>query len=417
MAEKEAAAFILLALALDDDEKRRRGPTRKWIQRSEEEGLYADLVQELMVEDTRTYREMMRMDYDCSKHILQLIEPYITPQNSGVSGKRVATVGERLVLTIRFLAMGETFSSLNLQFRISERAISYIVDSVSKAIVSYIGKEYIKLPSCSREWLQISKTFLSRWNFPNCLGAIDGKHIQIRPPSDTGAEYFNYKKTFSIILLAIAGPDYECIYADIGSNGRMNDSGVWNASDMRENIEDDDLGIAAPKPLLFGWIKIPYVFVGDDAFALKTYMMKPYPQKNLTEERRAYNYRHSGARMISENLFGILANKWRIFQQPLNLSPEKSSTITTCALVLHNFLRRNSRNTYTPPGLTDYIDENGKLVQGSWRSDQANPPGVFSTAIPAQMGRKAFRSAKAIRETFTEDFINEGYVEWQWEKA
>ena len=148
MAEKEAAAFILLALALDDDEKRRRGPTRKWIQRSEEEGLYADLVQELMVEDTRTYREMMRMDYDCSKHILQLIEPYITPQNSGVSGKRVATVGERLVLTIRFLAMGETFSSLNLQFRISERAISYIVDSVSKAIVSYIGKEYIKLPSC-----------------------------------------------------------------------------------------------------------------------------------------------------------------------------------------------------------------------------------------------------------------------------
>ena len=132
---------------------------------------------------------------------------------------------------------------------------------MSKAIVSYIGKEYIKLPSCSGEWLQISETFLSRWNFPNCLGATDGKHIQIRPPPDTGSEYFNYKKTFSIILLAIAGPDYECIYADIGSNGRMNDSGVWNASDMRKRFEDDDLGIPAPKPLPFGWIKVPYVFV------------------------------------------------------------------------------------------------------------------------------------------------------------
>ena len=64
MAEKEAATFILLVLALDDDEKRKRGPTRKWIQRREEEGIYANLVQELMVEDTRTYREMMRMDYD-----------------------------------------------------------------------------------------------------------------------------------------------------------------------------------------------------------------------------------------------------------------------------------------------------------------------------------------------------------------
>ena len=157
MVEKEAAAFILLALALDDDEKRKRGPTRKWIQRREEEGLYANLVKELMLEDTRTYREMMRMDYECLKHILQLIEPYITPQNSGVCGQRVVTAAERLVLTIQFLAMGETFSSLNLQFRISERAISYIVDLVSKAIVSYFGNEYIKLPSCSREWLQISE--------------------------------------------------------------------------------------------------------------------------------------------------------------------------------------------------------------------------------------------------------------------
>ena len=391
MAEMEAAAFILLALALDDDEKRKRGPTRKWIQRREEEGLYANLVQELMVEDTRTYREMMRMDYDCFKHILQLIEPYITLQNSGVSGQRVVTAAERIVLTIGFLATGETFSSLSLQFRISERAISYIVDSMSKAVVSYIGKEYIKLPSCSREWLQISETFLSRWNFPNCLGAIDGKHIQIRPPPDTGSEYFNY--------------------------GRMNDSGVWNASDMRKRIEDDDLGTPAPKPLPFGWIKVPYVFVGDAAFALKTYMMKPYPQKNLTKERRVYNYRYSGARRISENLFGTLANKWRIFQQPLNLSPEKSSTITTCALVLHDFLRSNSRNAYTPPALIDYIDEYGQLVQGSSRSDQANPLGVFSTAIPSQVGRKTSRSAKAIRETFTEYFTNEGCVEWQWEKA
>ena len=262
MAEKEAAAFMLLALALDDDEKRKRGPTRKWIQRREEEGLYANLVQELMVEDTRTYGEMMRMDYDCLKHILQLIEPYITPQNSGVSRQRVVTAAERLVLTIRFLSTGETFSSLSLQFRISERAISYIVDSVSKAIVSYIGKEYIKLSSCSREWLQISETFLSRWNFPNCLGAIDGTNNQIRPPPETESEYFNYKKTFSIILLAIAGPDYKRIYADIGSNGRMNDSG---ASDVQKRIEDDDLGIPAPKPLPFGRIKDSLKMMHDDA--------------------------------------------------------------------------------------------------------------------------------------------------------
>ena len=53
----------------------------------------------------------------------------------------------------------------------------------------------------------------------------------------------------------------------------------------------------------------PYVFVGDDAFALKKFMMKLFPQQNLTSSKRVYNYKHSRARRISENLFGILANR------------------------------------------------------------------------------------------------------------
>ena len=61
---------------------------------------------------------------------------------------------------------------------------------------------------------------MTRWQFPLCLGAIDGKHVAIRPPPNSGSWYFN-KKTFSIILMAVAGPDYECLYADISSNGRV----------------------------------------------------------------------------------------------------------------------------------------------------------------------------------------------------
>ena len=136
------------------------------------------------------------MSYESFKKILDFTEPHITPKDSAVIGAQLIRPAERLVLAIRFLATGETYRSLSLQFRVSERAISYIIDEVTKAIVQYVGKDYIKVPSASEDWLKISEKFQSRWNFPNCLGAIDGKHIPIRPPPCTGSEYFDYKKPF-----------------------------------------------------------------------------------------------------------------------------------------------------------------------------------------------------------------------------
>ena len=213
--------------------------------------------------------------------------------------------------------------------------------------------------------------------------------------------------------MAIAGPGYECIYTDIGSNGRLHESGVWNTSDLRRKIENNFWNIPAPIPLPLGYIRIPYAFMGDDAFALKPYMMKPYRQTNMTPEKRVYNYHHSRARRISENLFGIVANKWRIFQQPLNLSPEKVCTISTCALALHNFLRKSlSKNDCTPPG---FVDSQSELVHGSWRSEKKKfSSGVFSSSIVSQVGRETPKNAKVVREVFNEYFINEGSVEWQW---
>ena len=72
--------------------------------------------------------------------------------------------------------------------------------------------------------------FHDSWNLPNCLGAVDGKHIHIRAPDNTGSLYFNYKKSFSISLMAVAGPDYKFLSIDVGHMGSVSDGGVWDAS-------------------------------------------------------------------------------------------------------------------------------------------------------------------------------------------
>ena len=73
----------------------------------------------------------------------------------------------------------------------------------------------------------------------------------------------------------------------------------------------------------------------------KKFMMKPYPQQNLTADKRVYNYRHSRARRISENLFGILANRWRIFFTTINLQQRHVENKVLSALTLHNMLIKN----------------------------------------------------------------------------
>lgn len=70
-----------------------------------------------------------------------------------------------------------------------------------------------------QDWKAVSKDFEEKWNFPHTIGALDGKHITIQAPFRSGTEYFNYKKIFSIVLLALVDANYNFMYVNIGSQG------------------------------------------------------------------------------------------------------------------------------------------------------------------------------------------------------
>ena len=150
---------------------------------------------------------------------------------------------------------------------------------------------------------------------------MDGKHIAIKQPKNSGSYYFNYKGTFSIVLLALVDADYKFIYVDVGCNGRISDGGVYRNSSLSQAIDRNLLRIPPARVLDDARTTLPYVIVADDAFALKTNLMKPYPFRGLSREHRIFNYRLSRERRIVENAFGILANRFRVFLSPMLLSP------------------------------------------------------------------------------------------------
>ena len=73
--------------------------------------------------------------------------------------------------------------------------------------------------------MKIADDFNKRWQFANCIGALDGKHIVMQAVSGAGSQFYNYKGTQSIALMAMVDANYRFTYIDIGCNGRVSDEG------------------------------------------------------------------------------------------------------------------------------------------------------------------------------------------------
>lgn len=223
------------------------------------------------------------------------------------------------------------------------------------------------MPSTEQEWKHVVDGFNQLWQFRNCLGAIDGKHITIKKPQKSGSYYYNYKGTFSVVLFAVVNANYEFIYIHMGTNGRISDAGIWKETGLCKRLESNKLNI--PHPLYFPEIGcMPYVFIGDEAFPLMKNLMKPYAQRNINIEQKIFNYRLCRARRVVENAFGIMATRFSLFLRSIAIDIDKIDTVVLACCALHNFLRKMSKKNNVTESYVDHEDTHGgTVVPGMWR--------------------------------------------------
>lgn len=248
------------------------------------------------------------------------------------------------------------------------------------------------LPNPTKEhWLKISEGFKNHANFPNCLGAIDGKHIRVIKPAHSGSLNRNYKQFFSIVLLAVCDAEYNFVAVNVGADGKEGDSTIFKDSKFHRALINNEMDIPEARRISNTSNEtFPFVLVGDEAFMLSDNVMRPYGGSNLTVKKKVFNYRLSRARRYIECTFGILVNKWRIFHRALNVAREFAIKIVNVCCLLHNYVRRRDgfrfEETLEVHGLEDVLIGN----------------------VP-----RANRRSSHFRDGFADYFENEGQLPWQ----
>jgi len=220
-------------------------------------------------------------------------------------------------------------------------------------------------------------------NFPNCSGAVDGKHIRVIKREHGGSMFYNYKDFFSVVLIAMADTNYRVVYVDVGSYGKDCDSTIFKRSTIWTSIQTNMLEV--PSEIALAGTEgphVPFFFVGDEGFALNRNIRRPFGGSNRGVKKRVYKYRLCKARRYVECAFEILGNKWKIFWRSLNVSPDFAVDIVKACVVLHIFVRERDgykfEEVMTVTGLEDVSD--GQSARGCADKSLARPGRNQATA-------------------------------------
>nr|XP_021186521.2 uncharacterized protein LOC110373544 [Helicoverpa armigera] len=213
-ADESDLDIVIVSLLYEEEERMEKQQTKKnrWVHDTPysryEEGEYHTLLPRLK-NDQKRFHTYFRMSQNRFDDLLQIMKPLIEKQDTFF--RKAINVEERLMVTIRFLATGDSFKTIAESFRLGYTTVQEIVHTTCVALWEGLSKIVMPIPD-EQKWMDIAKEFYEKWNYPNCIGALDGKHIEIFAPPNSGSLFFNYKKFFSIVLLAPVDANYKFIY-------------------------------------------------------------------------------------------------------------------------------------------------------------------------------------------------------------
>ncbi|CAM5081672.1 unnamed protein product [Natator depressus] len=280
----------------------------------------------LQVWDDSQWLRNFRMRKGTFMELCDLLSPALKLKNTKM--RAALTVHKRAAIALWKLATPDSYLSVGNQFGVGKSTVGVAVMQVSNAIIELLLSKVVTLGN-----VQVTLDGFAEMGFPNCGGAIDGTHIPILGQDHQSSQYINHKGYFSIVLQALVDHKGHFTNINVGWLGQVHDFRVFRNSGLFKRLQE---GIYFPdQKITVGDVEIPIVILGDPAYPLMPWLMKPYTG-TLDSSKELFNHRLSKCRMVVECAFGRLKGRWRSLLTRSDLSETNIPIVIATCCVLHN---------------------------------------------------------------------------------
>uniref|UniRef100_A0A3Q2G3V4 DDE Tnp4 domain-containing protein n=1 Tax=Cyprinodon variegatus TaxID=28743 RepID=A0A3Q2G3V4_CYPVA len=254
--------------------------------------------------------ENFRMSYRTFKWLCESLRPHVSKAETKMP--QPIPVEQKVGAVLWFLGTTSDYRTIAHLFGISRASLCIFVKDVCEAICFHLTPQFIKLPT-DIEARNITESFKEKWGYPTCIGAIDGSHIPIVAPKESRVDYFNRKGWYSINMQALVDDRYMFRDLCIGWPGSTHDAHVLVNSHLYQFWEN---GVFPHLQTEIDGVMVPPVILGDPAYPLLPWLMKPYPEYAGTTEAQKNTTSSIAGDGEGEDFLEQLANEAN--QQPRN---------------------------------------------------------------------------------------------------
>lgn len=224
------------------------------------------------------FKQTFRVSKGTFDYILEKIRPDL--QRMTVAEEPISP-GCRLEICLYRLGRGDYPYTVAEMTGLGESTVRVVVREVCESLIKRLWLESVTqfFPKTSEQLEEKILDTEQLWQFP-CWGAVDGCHLSICCPrggQQSQKEYHNFKNFYSIVLMAIVDAECRFTWASVGCPGNSHDSIILQSTQMWQRIT---CGCAIPQMTKkIGVSEVSPLIVGDSAFPLSVFLMKPFADR------------------------------------------------------------------------------------------------------------------------------------------